>query len=109
MILKVPVTGAGAEWVRRAADAINALISAVSGLGSRTDALEAFQVTATPEIADLEGRMANVEGFISDPEASYFVFTPGALPGSPGAGMVAFDIADGKLKCHDGTIWNALF
>jgi len=82
MILKIPVTATNVpEWVRRAADAINGLVSAVAGLGARVVALE------------------------QPPVVTSITLTPAALPGAPVDGMLVTDIADGKLKYYDGSLW----
>ena len=82
MILKVPVTGSGAEWVRRVAEAVNALITALSGVDGRVTTLETHTVSS-------------------------ITLTPGALPGSPVDGTTVLDSADGKVKTWYSGAWNA--
>lgn len=110
MILKVPVTGAGPEWVRRAAEAINALITALANLGGRVDTLEIADAGTEVALIALDGRVFALEGFADTPfTVASITLPPAALPGSPVHGMLATDSVDGKLKFYDGTIWQALY
>lgn len=78
MILRVPVTASNmVEWVRRAADAINALIRRQDGIVSGS----------TP----LAGA----------------VFEPQALPDDPVPGQTVFDEADDTLKTWNGSGWQS--
>lgn len=80
-VLKVPVTASSMpEWVRRAATAINDLIT-------RQRALEEF--AAAPFVVD------SVR------------LRPVALPSSPEEGTTVYDMADKKVKTWDGTTWQA--
>jgi hypothetical protein len=137
--LKIPVTATSSkEWVRRTADGVNGLITQTRSLDQRATDLEAFQATATTEIADLDARDTALEGradaletratalesrdtalearttaletFAALPFAVDSVrFKPVTLPSSPGKGTVAFDQSDNRLKCWDGTVWQPLF
>jgi hypothetical protein len=81
-MLKVPVTASNiVEWVRRAAEAINALIS-----------LQA----------------ASEKNAIA-PMVDAVTFRPVPLPATPAPGMTVLDEADGVLKTWDGSAWRALY
>lgn len=78
MILRVPVTASDiVEWVRLAANAINALIRAHDGI-----------VSGRTPVAGV-------------------IFQPQPLPDDPVPGQTVFDEADDKLKTWDGTTWQA--
>lgn len=110
MILKIPVTGSGPEWVRRAAEAVNALITALAGFATRLTALEADDVTTAAALTALDTRADALETFAATPfSVASITLTPAALPGSPVHGMLVTDIADGKPKFYNGTIWVALY
>jgi hypothetical protein len=84
VILKVPVTASSVpEWVRRAAVAINDMISAMAALGTRVTALE------------------------QPPVVTSVTLTPAPLPGAPVQGMTVYDIADDKVKTWNGSAWQA--
>ena len=110
MILKVPVTGSGAEWVRRVAEAVNALISSFSGVDGRLTTLEMADAGTAAALTALDGRATALEVFAATPfTLASITLTPAALPGSPVHGMLATDSVDGKLKFYDGTVWVALY
>jgi hypothetical protein len=82
MILNVPVTASNlAEWVRRAATAINSLVS--------LQAASEKQAVA--------------------PTVDSVTFRPVPLPASPVVGMTVLDEADGVLKVYANGAWRALF
>lgn len=111
MILKVPVTATSSpEWVRRAAEAVNALITALSGVDGRLTTLEVADAGTAAALTALDGRADALEAFTALPfTVASITLTPGALPGSPVHGMIATDIADGKLKFYDGMVWQNLY
>ena len=95
MILKVPVTASNmVEWVRRAATAVNALITGLGAVEGRATALES--------------RATDLETFAALPfTVDSITLTPIALPGTPVQGQTVYDIADDKVKTWDGTTWQA--
>ena len=117
MILNIPVTATSVpEWVRKTATAFNELLrqfyARVSALETSDTAQNGRLDTLDAHDADHETRLASAEASITTLQtytASSFTLTPGTLPGSPTAGMIAFDSADNKHKGYDGTTWNALY
>lgn len=106
MTLRIPTTAASpAEWVRRAAGAVNSNITALAALAKRVVTLEAFQTSATASLTSLGTRTTALETYTH----TSFTLTPATLPGAPVHGMVVTDIADGKLKFYDGTVWQSLY
>lgn len=96
-ILNIPVTATNiVEWVRRCADAVNALIRASKAL----------------EVADtaLDTRVDALETFVALPFAVDSVtFRPVPLPASPSPGMTVLDQADNVLKTYAAGTWHNLY
>jgi hypothetical protein len=103
-IPRIPVTASSpVEWIRRASGSVNALISSLTGLGTRTTTLETGATA-------LAARTTALEAFAHVPfTVASITLTPAALPGSPVKGMIVYDIADDKVKAWNGAIWNALY
>jgi hypothetical protein len=95
MILKVPVTASNmVEWVRRAATAVNALITGLGTVEGRATALES--------------RATDLETFAALPfTVDSITLRPIALPGTPADGLTVLDIADGIVKTYANGIWNS--
>lgn len=106
MTLRIPTTAASpAEWVRRAAGAVNSNITALGALAKRVVTLEAFQTSATASMASLGTRTTALETYTH----ASFTLTPAALPGTPVKGQTVYDVADDKVKTWDGAAWQAHF
>lgn len=104
MTLQIPKTAANpVEWIRRAADAVNAMIKDLAALVKRTTDLETFQGTATTSLTSLGTRTTALETYTH----TSFTLTPAALPGSPVEGQTVYDSADKKVKTWDGVTWQA--
>lgn len=99
-LLRIPVTATSpAEWVRRAGGAVNSLISTLTALTGRTDALETGATA-------LAARTTALETFTHVPfTVASITLTPVALPGSPVKGQTVYDTADDTVKTWNGTVW----
>lgn len=109
MILRVPVTASNiVEWVRRAADAINALIRGHQALVAADEATDGRLGALEAEDVALDGRVGALEAFAATPfTLAAVVFDPIPLPGSPITGQTVMDQADSVLKTWDGSGWRA--
>lgn len=111
MTLQIPTTAADpVEWIRRAAGAVNAVIKDLAALVKRTIDLETFQGTATTTLGTLDTRTTALETFTATPfTVASITLPPATLPAAPVHGELATDVADGKLKFYDGTVWQPLY
>jgi len=113
--LNVPVTETNrADWVRKAADAINrgfdymrALRSDLTTAQDNIATLDGRVDTLETTVPAIDARVTTLETNAPHPTLAYTIFTPAALPGSPVEGMTAMDSTDHKLKTWDGTTWQA--
>jgi hypothetical protein len=107
VILRVPVTAADIkEWVRRAADAINALIKGLESAEARLDAVEAADTALAARVTTIEGQNLNTRVTALETTARGHPFQQlAAAPGSPTAGQSYYDTVLLKVRTWDGAAW----
>ncbi len=116
MILRVPVTATSIiEWVRRAATAINQLITQgdtqqaeldahQTELDTHDAAITALQTSSASQAADI----ATLQGQVGQLQITPFLNAVEA-PADPVEGQSYYDTTLHKARVWDGTAWNDLW